>query len=461
MPTLLRQLLVQRNWQNYATFRARFESAARELARSQEAPHLAALSFSPATYERWCSGQVTPVPDARLVLTHIFGYSMEELMGQVTEAKAGPVAARSGREPEQAVPAVSAQFTSLRTNHGADVHEMGRQAAMAAQRALRFAVAAETGQLGQETMTHLGEEVRRIARAYPSVPLTAILNDLIETQDLTFRLLESARMKPGQARELHLVAALTSGMLAKASHDLGDPDSAMRQARAAYICADQADHHAMRAWVRGLQSLIAYWAGRAGDAVNYASNGATSSQRGTGTVSTWLASLEGRAHALLGDTESVRAAHDSAERAENRTELDELDEIGGIFTFPRPRHLYYAAEADVLSPEPSPSVEAHAEEAVAAYKSAPPEQWAFGDEAGAQTNLAMARIAAGNLDGAAEAVRPVLELPPDQHNNGIIISAQRVHRALCQSTLRSAAPAKELRAQIEAFASTPVRALPR
>jgi hypothetical protein len=52
------------------------------------------------------------------------------------------------------------------------------------------------------------------------------------------------------------------GLLAKASHDLAEPYAAMAQARTAYLCADNTDHDGLRAWLRGLQSLIAYWAGR-------------------------------------------------------------------------------------------------------------------------------------------------------------------------------------------------------
>jgi hypothetical protein len=42
----------------------------------------------------------------------------------------------------------------------------------------------------------------------------------------------------------------------KASHDLADPHAAMLQARTAVLCADQADHDGLRAWLRGLQSLV-------------------------------------------------------------------------------------------------------------------------------------------------------------------------------------------------------------
>lgn len=444
MPTLLRSLIDERNWQ-YVTFRGQFERAAQELARIEQNPDVATLSVSERTFERWCSGATTPQPGARRVLGHMFGYPIGDLMAPApADGAISPVTAR--RRP---------------ADHGADMHEMGRLTSMAANRALRWAITAEANQLGAETMSHVQDEVRRLARAYPTVPLGAVLDDLVETQDLVFRILESGRAKPNQARDLHLMAAITSGMLAKASHDLGDSASAMRQARAAYICADQADHTPMRGWVRGLQSLIAYWAGRPMDAAHYAESGAAAAAPATGTVMVWLNSLQARAQAILGDAEGVEHSTAAALTARDAVTPDDLDDIGGLLAFPQARQLYYAAEAEILLPDPPVAAEAHAREAVDAYRTAPPEEWAFGDEAGAYTNLALARIAAGSVEGAAEATRPVLDLPPEKRPAGVILSAQRVHQALSADVYRAAAPARDLRAEIEAFATSSARALPR
>jgi hypothetical protein len=49
----------------------------------------------------------------------------------------------------------------------------------------------------------------------------------------------------------------TRRLLAHVSQNLGDPGSAMAQARTALACAEQADHHGLFAWVRGTQALIA------------------------------------------------------------------------------------------------------------------------------------------------------------------------------------------------------------
>ncbi|MHC0431529.1 hypothetical protein ACX6XY_15285 [Streptomyces sp. O3] len=456
MRTLLHQIITQRNWQ-YPTFRGRFEKAARELAEIEGAPHLATLAPSERTYERWYLGETKPVPDARRILVHLFDRPVDELLAP-PGPHALPVTAHAQRTPPDenfALGAASGAPNSTTT------YEMGRQAAMAANRALRFAVIAESTSVGAETLDHIRDEVTRIAAAYPRVALHDILADLIEIQDLVFRLLESDRPTPAQAVDLHLWASMTSGMLAKASHDLSDPKSAMTQARAAYVCADQAGHNGMRAWIRGLQSLIAYWSGRPDDAATYAARGATLLTAPAGTVAVWLAAQEARAHAVLGDADGVHTALLQATDARDATVRDDLDAIGGILTFPRPRQAYYTAEARVLLGDTTRNTERAAEEAVHAYATAPADEWAFGDQAGAHTNLALARIARSDLDGAADAVGPVLDLPPAQHNHGIIVSAQRVREALSTGPLRNAAQTKDLRAELEAFTATPTPALPR
>ncbi|WP_233508381.1 hypothetical protein [Spongiactinospora gelatinilytica] len=131
---------------------------------------------------------------------------------------------------------------------------------MAARRARRFVATSEASNVGPETLTQLREEIARIAGAYLLQPLPTLLFDLIECQDVAFRLLEG-RQRPTESVELYLLAGITSGMLAKASHDMGDPHTALTQARAAFVCADNAGHDGLRAWTRGLQSLTAYWAG--------------------------------------------------------------------------------------------------------------------------------------------------------------------------------------------------------
>ncbi|MFF7360035.1 hypothetical protein [Streptomyces sp. NPDC008125] len=85
----------------------------------------------------------------------------------------------------------------------------------------------------------------------------------------------------------------------------------------------------------------------------------------------------------------------------------------------------------------------------------------FRRQAGAQTDLALARIARGEIEGAIEAVRPVLDLPVEQRNFGITSSVQRVHAALHASGRRTVGAVADLRGEIEAFTATPTSVLVR
>ena len=163
-------------------------------------------------------------------------------------------------------------------------------------------------------------------------------------KDRVFVLLEG-RQRPEQSRDLYLLAGIACGLMAKASHDLGASHDAMTQARTGYACADNAGHDGLRAWIRGLQSLITYWSGRLEDSVRYAQSGAEAAVRSHGTAGIWLASNEARALAALHRLDDARAALARAADARDRVQPDELDSLGGLCTFSRPRQLYYAADA--------------------------------------------------------------------------------------------------------------------
>jgi hypothetical protein len=329
---------------------------------------------------------------------------------------------------------------------------------MAAQRAKKFTMLAGQAGTTAEVIDQIREDVRRLAQEYPQRPLGDLLGELAEIQDVVFSLLEQ-RQRPTQARELSFLGGVVGGMLAKASHDFAEPGAAMTQARTAFLCAENADHNGLRAWLRGLQSLVAYWAGRAQEAVRYARSGAEYASVAGNTTTVWLAMNEARAAARLGDASTVHTALAAAESAWDQVRTDDLDEFGGLCTFSHTRHLYYAADTLCWLPNAATKAARYAEQAVAAYSDTRSRDWAFGDQAGSHSNLAIARILGNDLEGAQEALAPVLRLPTEQRINGIIHSVQRVHRSLSTASLIN--DASDLREEIEAFTCTPMAALTR
>lgn len=266
-------------------------------------------------------------------------------------------------------------------------------------------------------------------------------------------LLPSQRQQPAQTRDLYLIAGIASGLMAKASHDLGAPHDAMTHARTGYACADNAGHDGLRAWTRGLQALITYWSGRLEDSVLYTQLGAEAAARSRGTAGVWLASSEARSLAALNRLEDAHNALVRATEARDRVQPDELDSLGGLCTFSRPRQLYYAADALVWGGETEANhTERLALEALDAYADAPDEDRAFGDESGTRSALAVARVLLREIDGAAEALAPVLELPPPKRIHGIVTSVEHVRSAL-RAVEDPGRDATDLAVAIEGFTS--------
>ncbi|MGH8902124.1 MAG: hypothetical protein ACRDYA_10685 [Egibacteraceae bacterium] len=322
--------------------------------------------------------------------------------------------------------------------------------ARATREALRFSATVGGSNVNPETLEQLRDEVTRLVRAYPTQPVPALLGDLVVVQELAFRLLEG-RQRPDHTRELYLLAGVACGLLANASHNLGDPHAAMAQARTAYVCADNAGHDGLRAWVRGQQSVVAYWGGSPHEALRYAQLGADPAARATGTTAVFLPALAGRAWAALGNGDESRAAVERAHTAREAVVPDELDELDGGLTFTRPRQLYYAADATGWLPGEEERAEREALEAVDAYERADPTERSYADEAVVSADLALARAHLGELDGARAALRPVLDLPSVQRLSGIAAVVQRVHVALRDPRYRGSSAVREAQEEIEAF----------
>jgi hypothetical protein len=251
-----------------------------------------------------------------------------------------------------------------------------------------------------------------------------------------------------------------SGLMAKASQDLGRFHEAMTQARTLYVCADNADHQGLRAWARGLQSLIAYWSGRPQEAVRYAQSGADYTTNVSGSVSSWLPALEARAWAALDVQNEADAALGRAcdRRATHRQ--DDLDAIGGLLTFSLAKQRYYAAGTYVCLDGRQEQAQSEALSALDLFERSSAEERSYSDEAGSRAELALARVNSRQIDGAQDALAPVLALEPARRIDGIVISTGRVYHALRSRYYAGSPEARGLREKIEAFRRVPAAALP-
>jgi hypothetical protein len=289
------------------------------------------------TVEGWFYEGRKPQRVFRPVVVEMLGYSIEALWTEVPE----------GTTPNF-VPLSATSPTALHADAGVDLIEMKRTGAMAVRRAKEFLLGKDRETVGDDTLGLLDDEVARLAAAYPREPLSAIWDDLLETQDQVFRLLEGGRVRPSQLRDLNVKGAVLSFLVAKGFNDMEVPHQAMTMTRVAASCARDAEHPGLIALTDGLKSLIAYWADKPEDAYHYASQGVETAADLRGTVGLWLLGLQARAAAVLSDEETVRAANQRATDRREHVVHDDLDQLGGLFTYAPEKQLYYAVESEAL-----------------------------------------------------------------------------------------------------------------
>lgn len=437
-----RQVLEEHGMRSPEDFLPRYREAAARLGLDNADP-------APKTIEGWIYEGRKPQRVFRPVVVELLGYSIDVLWSDVPEGTA-----------PKFVPLTDASPTAPHAISGVDLNEMKRTGAMAVQRAKAFLLDKDRDRVGDDTLGLLDDEVARLVAAYPREPLSTIWDDLLETQDQVFRLLDGRRVRPSQLRDLNFKAGVLSFLVAKGFNDMEAQHDAMTMTRVAASCAKEAEHTGLIALTDGLKSLISYWADRPQDAYFYASHGADATAGHRGTVGLWLLGLQARAAAVMGNEEAVRVANEQAADRRERVVHDDLDKLGGLFTYASEKQLYYAVESEALLGHGDTRLAAQAEQAVQGFSDPTSPAWAFGDLAGAQCDLALIRLYNGDVEGAGEALRPVLDLPVSHRNNGIVVSALRVRKALVGSPAHTALAAQDLRAEIESFPASR-RALPR
>ncbi|MGP4017040.1 hypothetical protein [Saccharopolyspora sp. 5N708] len=386
---------------------------------------------------RWMSGQIggLPHPATCRVLEHMLGETAEELFGP--PHRDAPVRRQVGGPDRQ-----DDVDTSIES-----------EVAMAAAESARFGHFAEQSNVGPHTLEQFRADVVRIVTTYPNRPVFPLFVELRELRDRAFDALEG-RQPPAQSRELYLITGVVCGALANASFDLGQLAAAETQARTAFLCAELAGNDALRSWIRGTQSVIAYWEDRCRDAVELAADGWRYVPE-SGTARVRLAAIEARAHARLRDARASEEALGRVARA--REEVTGVDLPGGLMEFPAAKQIWYGATARLWLGDPAnlARAERSASEAVELYRQDPPEQRRLGELCLARLDVAVARLGQENLEGAAEEVGEVLSVASRRRTDSVVRRLRQLNNALQRPRLQTTALAADLRDQIGAFCAAP------
>ncbi|GAB2669693.1 hypothetical protein GCM10027271_32220 [Saccharopolyspora gloriosae] len=437
--TRLEQVLRQ-NRRTVQEFCGDFHASARERGES--------AVVSQRQVSRWLGGQLggLPHPATCRVLERMFGESAEELFGPPLRGDdgggSGPATTQAGTHGSRHLDNVDMSMES--------------EVATAAVESARFGQFAEQSNVGPHSLEQFRADVGRIVTSYPNRPVYPLFVELRELRDRIFDLLEG-RQRPAQSQELYLVGGVVCGVLANASFDLGWLAAAETQARTAFLCAELAGNNSLRSWIRGTQSLVAYWDERPRDAVALAAQGWRYEPE-AGTPRVRLASIEARAHARLGDQ---RATEDSLRRADRaRTEVVGEDEPGGLMTFPVAKQTFYSATTWLWLGDRANLAQAEraAAEAVELYRRDPAERRRVGEMSLARLDLAVARLGQDDLEGAAEQVRAVLEVTGRRRTDSVVRRLRQISQVLQRPHLHGTSLAWELREQVVSCCESSQRA---
>ncbi|MEU2565081.1 hypothetical protein ABZ626_38015 [Streptomyces longispororuber] len=439
--SLFSRLLAERGWRDFEVFARKYQEAAQELAGLEGPSSLATSTVSEWQFTRWVRGETRrPQRDARRVLAYLFRLPSVDALFAEPLASSG-----DGRD------------TATQDDHDeVRVEDPGRDEDMvsdAASESAEWALRTEGSNVGPHTMEQLEADIRRIVTTYPNRPVEPVFHEVRALRNRTFELLEG-RQPPNYTTDLYVAAGVLCGILANASFDLGRYDAAETQARTAFMCAELAGHNGLRAWIRGLQALVAYWDGRPSAAVQLAEAGARfTPERGTAHIR--LSSIKARAYGQLNQPTQALAALSDAETMRDHLR-DEDDVPGGMMAFPAEKQYFYASSTYLwLGPAHLGAAEAAASDAVTMFESAPPPQRRTGELSLARMDLALARLDRGELEGAAHQVHAVLETNRRRATESVRRRLHHFTRTLSHHPSASSPTAIGLREALRAQATTP------
>jgi transcriptional regulator with XRE-family HTH domain len=445
--------LVARDLQQHGVRPRRAWREAAELSQREAAERFNQLTGNPRApmtgnrigdFEKWPDGGARPTLATLKTLADMYGTRWDQLVDTHDLAHMSDSDrleyVESSRVPPRPAPVEVAQPPSRRRGGRADL------VAEVAEESAEFGEWVGMSEVADAAIEQYAERVRRLARdfdhAAPPLPL------LLETRRLRDRITARLRghTRLDQARDLYLVAAQTCGLLAWQTGNLGNFRAADTHAWTAWMCAEQADHDGARAWVRATQAMLAGLDSRYTESAELAEDGLRYGADDSARV--MLAVFRALALARAGRREDARQALDLAETEQAREPAADL--LGGTWSMTPDRYHSNTADIQVLLEAPTRAL-AEAEQAIALMEAAPPAERRIWSSVYAHIHSAHARLQQGSLDGAATALRPVLDLPADIRTAPILQRLGRFRRLLAQPAFADAPVARDAQEEIETF----------
>jgi len=249
--------------------------------------------------------------------------------------------------------------------------------------------------------------------------------------------------RPALLSDLYAISGQATALMASSAFDLNRWSESEDLARSAISYADLAGHSSLQAWTHGLAALLANWRREPDIALSHFRRGMQIAPHGAPRFR--LRYIAARSYALLGDATSVAEVLADARNDEDHAQQhpDPLStETGGEFAFGRARAEACAAAAWL---DLGRGLEAlrTAQSALAALTSEPTARRPQSQVNGVQIDMATAYLLSGELDGSAEALRPVLAQPPALRNVSLTGRLARTRTVLLSSAWTANAPAQQ------------------
>jgi hypothetical protein len=300
---------------------------------------------------------------------------------------------------------------------------------MAAEESAQFRRWSAATNIDDDVLDQMTADVTELARREQIDPPATVFASLVSARDDVFTLI-TGRQQPRHTTDLYKIAGQLCGMLSLVTFDLGHPHAATTHARTALHCDEMSGYTPLRAFVRYVQSNVAYWDGRYDEAAQLVEAALPDATSGTAMLR--LASQQARIHAARRQPREVSQALALAATAPTERTPDEP----GMFGFDTWSAAYYASEAHSALRHDAGDLDAAVNWAHTALdevtaESRPKALYI----ATARFVLVSAHLARGDLDAVSEHLIPVLRSTHTEYRTATIINrAHTLHTLLGQRT---------------------------
>ncbi|RNG17853.1 helix-turn-helix domain-containing protein [Streptomyces botrytidirepellens] len=404
-----------------------------------------AMGTDRTTVGRWESGQATPQPWMRPKLARVLNLNVDQLT-EVLDLTEASALVRTGAVP-----------TQLHHTQQSNTHpDMATAIAADSAESALFIRIASSINVDDILLEQLEADISRLALEYVTKPAPYLVHEVSSLRRSIFDLLQG-RQAPHQTARLYLAAGYLSGLVTHIALDLGQYPAAATNARASWLCAENAGHNGLRAWVRSIQSLIAYWQCDYAKAAKLAQSGMLYNDGGT--ISPRLLSLQARAYAAMGDRIGALQAIESA--ANIRADISDVD-LPGVFVFPEAKQWTYVGTALLALNDSRRAATAitASQQAIALYSAAPDADQSSGDLLAAHLDLVNGYLASRDIDCAEEALTVVIQAPPEHLTASITKRLSALDQRLSSSPYASPSALLSLREQVRHICSRSRTSLP-